>query len=148
MEPLTAEELLNEQEQERVHAAIRAAELRTSGEIRVHIDDSIVDEVMDHAAFIFQELDMHRTAERNGVLIYVSAAQRRAAVIGDAGINSKLPHGYWNATLGVVLDRFREGRYADGLCAGIERLAEQLEQHFPRKSDDRNELSDQISYGR
>lgn len=130
-----------------MHAAIRAAESRTSGEIRVHIDDNIVDDVLDHAAFIFQELAMHRTEERNGVLIYVSAAQRRAAVIGDSGINARLPHSYWNETLGAVLDRFRQGQYAEGLCAGIERLAGQLERHFPRQSDDRNELSDQISYG-
>lgn len=148
MTPLTAEELLSPAEQERVQRAVHEAEGRTSGEIRVHLDDSIVDDVLDHAAYIFTELAMHRTAERNGVLIYVSVAQRRAAVIGDTGINAKLPNGYWNDVLDAVLTRFRDGQYCDGLCEGIARLGHQLEQHFPRRSDDRNELSDQISYGK
>lgn len=145
--PLTAEELLTEAEQVRVRDAVRAAERRTSGEIRVHLDDMIVDNVLDHAAYVFGELDMQRTRDRNGVLIYVSVAQRRAAVIGDAGINARLPHGYWNDVLNAVLDRFREGRYADGLCEGVTLLGEKLREHFPHERDDRNELSDDISYG-
>ena len=96
MNAVSAEELLTEQDLERVHAAIRAAEQRTSGEIRVHLDDVIVDDVMDHAAFVFQELAMHRTRERNAVLIFINVAQRRAAVIGDVGIHARLPKGYWN----------------------------------------------------
>ncbi len=148
MSALTAEELLSPEELERVRAAVRKAEAGTSGEIRVHLDDTTVEDVLDHAAFIFQELAMHRTKDRNGVLIYVSVAERRAAVIGDAGINEKLPKGFWNETLGVLLEQFKAGRYAEGLCMGVERLGEQLRAHFPRETDDRNELSDEVSIGR
>lgn len=148
MSALTAEELLSPGELERVREAVRRAEERTSGEIRVHLDDTIVDDVLDHAAFIFEELGMHRTQDRNGVLIYVSVAERRAAVIGDSGINAKLPDGYWNETLGVILEQFKADRYCEGLCMGVERLGEQLRAHFPRMNDDRNELSDDVSIGR
>lgn len=143
-----ATDLLNPADLARVRQAVRAAESGTSGEIRVHLDDAIVDDVLDHAAFVFQELDMQRTRDRNGVLIYVNAAQHRAAVIGDAGINAVLPDGYWNETLGVLLDHFRAGRYADGLCAAVERLGAQLRQYFPPRPDDTNELSDEVSIGR
>ncbi len=148
MNAVSAEELLNEQELERVHAAIRSAEQRTSGEIRVHLDDVIVDDVLDHAAFVFEELAMHRTHDRNAVLIFISVAQHRAAVIGDVGIHARLPKGFWHEVLGVILEQFRAGRHAEGLCMGIERLTDQLAHHFPRKSDDRNELSDEITFGR
>ncbi len=148
MNAVSAEELLSEQDLERVHAAIRAAELRTSGEIRVHLDDVIVDDVLDHAAFVFEELAMHRTRDRNGVLIYISVAQHRAAVIGDAGIHARLPKGFWNDVLGVILEQFRAERFAEGLCMGIERLTDQLAHHFPREANDSNELSDEITFGR
>lgn len=148
MSPLTAEELLSPAGLERVRQAVRRAESGTSGEIRVHLDDIIVDDVLDHAAFIFEELGMHRTKERNGALIYVSVADRRAAVIGDVGIHAKLPNGFWNATLGVLIEQFRAGHFVEGLCMGVERLGEQLQKYFPREVDDRNELSDDVSIGR
>jgi uncharacterized membrane protein len=146
--PLTAEELLAPAELERVRAAIRAAEARTSGEIRVHLDDTITDDVLDHAAFVFEELAMHRTKDRNGALIYISVAQHRAAVIGDAGIHAKLPKGFWNETLGVILEQFKAERFCEGLCMGVERLGQQMHAHFPREANDRNELSDDISFGK
>lgn len=148
MSPLTAEELLSPADLERVRDAVRQAEERTSGEIRVHLDDTIADDVLDHAAFVFEELGMHRTKDRNSVLIYVSVAERRAAVVGDAGINARLPAGYWNETLSVILEQFKADRYAEGLCMGVQRLGEQLRTHFPREADDRNELSDDVSIGR
>lgn len=148
MSALSAEDLLTTEDLDRVRQSIRQAETRTSGEIRVHLDDTIVDDVLDHAAFIFEELGMHRTRDRNGVLIYVSVAERRAAVIGDSGINAKLPDGYWNDTLRVILHQFKAERYCDGLCSGVERLGEQLRAHFPRAKDDRNELNDEVSIGR
>ena len=148
MNALSAEELLSAADLERVREAVRRAEARTSGEIRVHLDDTIVDDVLDHAAFIFEELGMHRTRDRNGVLIYISVAERRAAVIGDSGINAELPEGYWNETLGVMLEQFKADRYCEGLCMGVERLGEQLRAHFPRDTNDRNELSDDVSIGR
>ena len=148
MTALTAEDILSTDELARVRDAVRRAEARTSGEIRVHLDDTIVEDVLDHAAFIFEELGMQRTRDRNGVLIYVCVAQRRAAVIGDVGIHAKLPHGFWNHTLGVVLEQFKAERYCEGLCLGVERLGEQLQAHFPRMSDDRNELNDEVSIRR
>lgn len=148
MSALTAEELLSASDLERVRDAVRRAESRTSGEIRVHLDDTIVEDVLDHAAFVFEELGMHRTKDRNGVLIYVSVAQRRAAVIGDAGIHERLPQGFWNDTLRVILQEFKAGRFAEGLCLGVERMGERLREHFPRAADDRNELSDEVSIGR
>lgn len=144
---LTAADLLPEADQARVKEAIRKAEARTSGEIRVHLDDTIADEVLDHAAYLFEELGMFRTRDRNGVLIYVSAADRRVAVIGDAGINTRVPEGFWNDVLALLQEQFKNGRFADGLCLAVERVGEKLRADFPFERDDTNELPNEISFG-
>ena len=144
----SAEELLSPAELEAVKEAIRRAEMRTSGEVRVHLDEVIEEDVMDHAAYVFEELAMHRTAERNGVLLYVSVPSRKVALIGDRGIHERVGDGFWQDVLDGVLAEFRRQRFAAGLIAGVERVGEQLSAHFPRKGDDRNELSDDISIRR
>jgi uncharacterized membrane protein len=144
---LTSADLLPEADQVRVKEAIRKAEARTSGEIRVHIDDTIADEVLDHAAYIFEELGMFRTRDRNGVLIYVSAADRRVAVIGDAGINARVPEGFWDDVLALMQAQFRSGQFATGLCLAVERVGEKLRADFPFERDDTDELPNDISFG-
>jgi uncharacterized membrane protein len=98
-------------------------------------------------AYIFEQLGMFRTRDRNGVLIYVSAADRRVAVIGDAGINARVPEGFWNDVLALLQEQFRNGRFADGLCAAVERVGEKLRSDFPHERHDRNELPNDISFG-
>ncbi|HRH70740.1 MAG: TPM domain-containing protein [Flavobacteriales bacterium] len=148
MSVLAAEDFLSTAERERVKGAIGAAEKRTSGEIRVHLEDHIEDEVLDHAAFIFEELGMHRTRDRNGVLIYLSVADRKVAVIGDAGINAVVPDGFWTDVVGVLKLHLAAGRHADGLCEAVHMVGEKLVSDFPLKQDDRDELSNEISFGR
>jgi uncharacterized membrane protein len=145
---LTAEDFLTATERQRVQGAIGVAEKRTSGEIRVHLEDHIEDDVLDHAAFIFEELGMHRTRDRNGVLIYLSVADRKVAVVGDAGINAAVPEGFWTDVVGVLKLHLAAGRHADGLCEAIHLVGEKLVSYFPLKRDDRDELSNEISFRR
>lgn len=146
--PLAAEELLTEAERLRVRAAIDAAEKRTSGEIRVHLEDHIEDDVLDHAVFIFEELSMHRTRDRNGVLIYLSVGDRKLAVIGDVGIDQQVPKDFWHDVLGILKLHLAAGRAADGLVEAVHLVGEKLRLFFPLRSDDRDELSNDISFGR
>ena len=145
---LSAEELLTEAELHQVREAIGAAELRTSGEIRVHLEDHIEEDVLDHAAFIFEELGMHRTEDRNGVLIYLSVADRKLAVIGDVGINQRVPENFWNDVVGLLKLHLAAGRPAEGLVEAVHMVGEKLRAQFPLKPDDRDELPNEISFGR
>jgi uncharacterized membrane protein len=145
---LAAEELLTEAERLRVRDAIAAAEKRTSGEIRVHLEDHIEDEVLDHATFIFEELGMHRTRDRNGVLIYLSVGDRKLAVIGDDAIDRHVPENFWNDVLGILKLHLAAGRPADGLVEAVHTVGEKLRAHFPLKADDRDELPNDVSFGR
>ncbi|MBP7408997.1 MAG: TPM domain-containing protein [Flavobacteriales bacterium] len=143
----TAEDFLSETDRQRVSAAIRAAEMRTSGEIRVHLEDHIEDDVLDHAAFVFEELDMHKTKDRNGVLIYVSVSDRKVAVIGDKGINERVPENFWNDVLAVLRAHFAAGSRADGICEAVAMVGEKLLAFHPHQRDDRDELSNDVSIG-
>ncbi|MBC8083729.1 MAG: TPM domain-containing protein [Hymenobacter sp.] len=130
-------------------AAIRQAEVTTSGEIRVHLEDTCpTPEPLDRAAQVFAELNMHRTAQRNGVLFYLAWQSRQFAVIGDAGINSSVPDDFWETTKETVLSQFRDAKYVAGLEQGIRMVGEQLKRYFPYNSvTDKNELDDSISFG-
>lgn len=142
------EEWLSPAELDRVRDAVRTAEKRTSGEIRVHLDVAIMENVLDHGAFVFDELGMTRTKDRNGVMIYVSVPGRKVAVLGDVAIHAKLGNDYWHGVLELILGHFKKDRFCEGLCTGVERLGEQLREHFPYERDDENELSDDVSFGK
>ncbi|WP_291857958.1 TPM domain-containing protein [Marinilabilia sp.] len=142
-----AKNLFNEEQKEKIVNAVKEAELNTSGEIRVHIEKSCPEDVMDRAAYIFEKLKMHKTELRNGVLFYLSVKDRKFAILGDAGINAKVPGGFWDEIKELMLNCFRKEDFAGGLVQGILRSGEQLKTHFPYQKDDVNELNDEISFG-
>ncbi|WKZ66622.1 MAG: TPM domain-containing protein [Flavobacteriales bacterium] len=148
MSGLTAEDFLTDAERQQVSAIIAEAERRTSGEIRVHLEDHIEEDVLDHAAFIFEELGMHRTADRNGVLIYICVADRKVAVIGDKGINERVPPGFWTDVVGVLKLHFAASRNAEGLCEAVRLVGEKLRAFHPHRTGDRDELSNEVSIGK
>jgi uncharacterized membrane protein len=127
--------------------AIRNAESNTSGEIRVHVEKLCLGEPTDRAAYLFEKLGMHKTNLRNGVLFYISYDDHKIAILGDAGINAVVPENFWDSTLNILANKFREGDFTGGLADGIMHAGTQLKNHFPHRPDDINELPDEISFG-
>jgi len=144
----SAKDFFSDHDREDIKLAIMNAELDTSGEIRVHIENSVRGDVLDRAAFIFHKLGMQNTEQRNGVLIYLAVQNRRFAIIGDSGINRVVPENFWDNIKTDMLNHFRENRFTDGLVGAILSAGLQLKKHFPRLRDDSNELSDDISFGK
>lgn len=140
------EPLLTAEEKERIVKAIGEAERQTSGEIRLRVERLCAEDVLDRAAWWFKKLKMHKTFLRNGVLIYVAVDDRKSAIIGDAGIHSKLGDGYWAQTHAAMTARFKEGALADGIVEAIYEVGRRLKDAFPYDAVyDKNELSDEIS---
>ena len=135
-------------EKEDILKAIQDAELNTSGEIRVHIEDECEEDVLDRAAFIFGRLKMNKTAQRNGVLFYLSVQSHKFAIIGDNGINECVPENFWNNIKEEMGTQFKEGNFSAGLSKGIHEAGKSLKEFFPYQSDDVNELPDEISFGK
>ncbi len=112
---MKASELFSKEQQSQIRSAIKKAEENTSGEIRVHIETSLRGDVLDRAAWIFRKIGMHKTENRNGVLFYLAVKNKKFAVIGDWGINRKVPKDFWDETKELVAKHFREEKYCDGL---------------------------------
>jgi uncharacterized membrane protein len=131
----------------RVVAAIREAESRSRAEIRVHVTEEAVVDVEAAAAAAFERLGMTRTAERNGVLLYFAPETQRFAVLGDAGIDGASAPGFWARVTATMAPHFRQGRFTDGVVAGVSAVGAELARLFPRRpgAPDTNELSDAVS---
>lgn len=145
---MSAKKFFTKEQQDAIVKAIEVAEHATSGEVRVHIDDECRGEVLDVAATVFHKLKMNKTDLRNGVLFYLAVDNRKFAILGDKGINSKVPENFWDNIKETMLSFFKQGQFAEGLCKGIEMAGEKLKEHFPYQSNDTNELSDEISFGK
>ena len=127
--------------------AITQSELQTSGEIRLHIDSNCNVNVLDSATLIFRKLKMHKTELRNGVLFYLAVTDKKFAILGDKGINEKVPENFWDNIKELMLDYFKKQQFTEGLCKGIEMAGEKLKTHFPLQSNDTNEITNEISIG-
>ena len=138
--------ILNREEDHRVVEAIRQAELNTSGEIKVHIENRCKGDVEERSLVVFNRLKLNETQLRNGVLIYLAVKDHKFAILGDEGINNVVEEGFWNDIRDLMASAFKEGRFADGLEQGIQRCGEKLKAYFPYQSDDINEITDEISY--
>ena len=136
-----------EQERAEIVSAIQRAEAKTSGEVRVHLEDHCDHQSKDRAAMVFEKLGMHQTQDRNGVLFYISVCDHDFAVIGDAGIHAKVGDAYWKQLCNELEEHFRAGMYTGGLVKCINHIGDVLKSYFPLDARDVNELSDDISMG-
>jgi uncharacterized membrane protein len=131
----------------RIVKAIADAEARSRGEIRVHVSQKPVEDPQAAAARQFEALGMTKTAERNGVLLFVAPASQAFAVIGDQGIHERCGPDFWKDVAAAVEKDFKGARYTDGIVKGVTRLGDALAIHFPRQTGaaDSNELPDQVT---
>lgn len=145
-----AQSLFSQEDKERLQEAIRSAEKRTSGEVRVYIENHCrYLEATDRAVELFAQLQMHQTELRNGVLIYLAIKDRQLAIWGDQGIHEKVGAPYWEEIVSSMLSSFDKKDFTNGLSNCIASIGEALSHHFPYDgSTDRNELSDEIVFGR
>jgi len=134
------------QEQELIDA-IKISEKNTSGEIRVHLEDNTDKPPLDRALEVFYSLKMDATELRNGVLIYVAVKSKKFAILGDEGINNKVPENFWHSEKELMLSHFKKGEFSKGIELAIIEVGEKLKEFFPYESNDTNELSDEISKG-
>jgi uncharacterized membrane protein len=138
-------EFLAQLDQARIVEAIRAAEQATSGEIRVHVQPKARGgDLRFVAERTFERLGMTKTAARNGVLLFIAAEENQFVILGDRGIDEKVPAGFWDDIAAKLTIRFKNGEFTEGIVDAIAAAGEHLREFFPRSSDDVNELPDEI----
>jgi len=141
------EAFLTAQEEQEVVEAILTAENNTSGEIRVHIESSTSVDHYERAQEVFHLLKMDNTKDANGVLLYVAVSDQKFVIFGDKGINNVVSDTFWNDTKDVIQQHFKEGKFKQGIVEGVLKAGQELNTHFPWKSNDANELSNEVSKG-
>lgn len=141
------EDFLNPTQEEAIVQAIWEAEKKTSGEIRVHIEAIAEQPALERAKELFHVLKMDNTKEGTGVLFYVAVDSKTFAILGDYGINGKVPKDFWETVKEVLQMHFKHGAFAEGLVKGIYLAGEKLQEHFPWISGDKDELINEISKG-
>lgn len=143
---LSPEKHFTSEQKDAMVAAIQEAEKNTSGEIRIHFENYCKKDVLDCAAEAFAQLKMHKTALRNGVLVYIALEDKKMAILGDAGINAKVPANFWNEIKNRMIENFRKGQICEGVCNAVREIGIQLKTYFPYQTEDINELPDEISF--
>jgi uncharacterized membrane protein len=139
---------IRELEHDRIIRAIKAAEAKTSGQIRVFLQRGKFDEdALERAQKKFVQLGMEKTAERNAVLIFVAPRAQKFAVIGDEGVHRKCGEKFWQDLVGRMREHFLREDFTQALVEGIESTGELLAKYFPRTGPAPNELPDEIVEG-
>ncbi len=123
-----------------------SSEQRTSGEIRIHIEQSSEQEPLEQAAFIFHELGMDQTQLQNGVLIYIAYEDHQAAIYAGKGIHHQVEDDYWSSILDQLIAHFKKQEFEQGIEETVRHVGQKLADLFPSDGRDPNELSNEISY--
>ena len=145
---MRTKEFLTNLDHDRIVAAIRAAETKTAGEIRVYLQRGEFEgDALVAAQAKFQELGMEKTVDRNGILIFVMPRARKFAVIGDKGIHEKCGAEFWESLVGAMRGHFLNSNFTDGMVEAIDEAGTVLARHFPKETTPRNELPDEIVEG-
>ena len=129
---------------DRIVAAVREAESKTSGEIRVFISRKETSDPLAAAQAEFNRMGMTNTAERNGVLIFVAPRSQKFAILGDKGIHERCGEEFWSQVAEQMAAHFRKSEFTEGIVCAIQKAGTLLTEHFPRRADDKNELSDAV----
>ncbi len=142
-------EYFTAEQQELVVEAIRMAETATSGEVRIYIEPKCKTAVpLERAMAVFLSLKMDQTTSRNAVLLYIAMGSRKLAVYGDEGIHNIVGQDYWNETVTQLTGHFKKGNMTAGIVEAITDIGIKLQKHFPYLEGDKNELPDEMIFGK
>ena len=143
-------EFFTDEEKQSIVDAVRIAEQRTSGEVRVFVESHCrYVNAIDRAVEIFENLQMQRTELRNATLVYVAIKDRQLAVFGDEGIHQKVGNEYWAHEVVKMINAFNRDNIAEGIRQCVLNIGEALAMHFPYdRGTDKNELPDDIVFGK
>ncbi|MHC4433310.1 MAG: TPM domain-containing protein [Planctomycetota bacterium] len=137
---------LSAAESARINSAIKGAESKTSGEIKLVMARHCWGNMKAKARRIFKQLGLHKTKERNCVLILFVVTNREFLIYGDQGIHERVGQEFWDDIRDKMMADFEQDEFGDGISRGVCVIGERLSQHFPYQRDDTDEISDDIVY--
>ena len=144
-----AEDYFTPIEKKTIVAAIEKAELQTSGEVRVFVESKCnYVNAIDRAKELFESLDMHKTQDKNAVIVYVALKDRQLAIYADEAIYQIAGKAFWHNQVITMLQHFNSNDYVDGIAAVVNQIGKALQANFPYQKNDINELPNDIVFGK
>jgi uncharacterized membrane protein len=146
--PVWVLHVFSEPDLDAIAAAVRRAEATTTAEIRVHFEQRVPAgrETLGRAQEVFRRLRMHRTRQRNAVLVYLALEDHKLAIVGDAGIHVRVGDAYWAGVRDLMVRHLRASAPRDAVVRAVEELGQALTHHFPRgPGGDTDELANEVS---
>jgi uncharacterized membrane protein len=141
-------EFLSQLDSAKIVEAIHRTEQCSSSEVRVHIDPSVRGrDIRAVAERTFERLGMTKTAQRNGVLLFIAAEEQQFTILGDKGIHERVPEHFWEEVAEKISGHFKEHRFTEGIVDAIDEVASHLSVCFPIQPGDVNELANEVSFG-
>src|SRR5438132_10530049 len=138
---MRSREFLSNLEHDRIVHAIRDAESKTSGKIRVYLQrGKLSGDPLRAAQRKFHQLAMHKTRERSAVLIFVASRSHKLAVVGDKAIHEKCGDEFWQRIVEGMRVHFQNEKFSHALVEAIKEIGKLLAAHFPRTRANANEL--------
>jgi uncharacterized membrane protein len=142
---MRTKEFLSKVEHDRIVHAIREAESKTSGEIRVYVQrGKLSGDPLTAAQKKFHQLGMHKTREQNAVLIFVAPRAHKFAVVGDKAIHEKCGDEFWQRIVEGMRAHFQNEKFSHALIEAIKEIGKLLAAHFPKTPGNANEVPDEI----
>ncbi|WP_109077072.1 TPM domain-containing protein [Aggregatibacter kilianii] len=136
-------------DKKQLEAEVLRLEQQTSAEFRIFIERKIPQKTTALSAYeralqVFAELEMQHTAAHNGVLIYIAFQDRQCAIVGDIGIHQYVGDDFWQTQCDLMITRFKQKQYTQGILTAMQNIGAKLAQHFPIQPDDRDELDNEV----
>ncbi len=141
---MKAKEFIAKLDDNKIVAAVAAAEKKTSGEIRVYISSQKRDDAMSAARVRFEKLGMTKTKRRNAVLIYFVPLTQKFAIVGDTGIHEKCGQSFWEEVRDAMTVFLKKEQFTEAIVLAVERVGTLLAQYFPPDPDDTDELPNEV----
>jgi uncharacterized membrane protein len=117
----------------RIARAITLAEDGTSGSIAVRVVNDPHLNAIEKAKDEFLQIGLHDHTAGNAALVLVAPRARQFAVIGDRALHARVGDAFWQQVTLEMRGHFAYGQLADGIVLAVERLGEQLHEHFPTR---------------
>ena len=85
-----------------------------------------------------------KTLGRTGILLSVSLREHRADIVADEAIAAKVAPEVWGDAMAALIDLVRHGKPGEGMAEAVRQMGIVLTEHFPRGSENPNELPDRL----
>ncbi|MEE9429519.1 MAG: TPM domain-containing protein [Melioribacteraceae bacterium] len=133
----------------RISNTIKDAELQTSGEIRVSLQEHRKFSERNSSLLLlaekeFYRLNMHQTKDKTGILLLFILEERQFYILADEGIDKVVNTSIWKEVADNMEKDFEHGYFSEGIINGVKKVGDILSEHFPIKSDDKNELTNKV----